>query len=99
MAAPIGVDLRIFGRVQGVGYRDWAMQVALRLALAGWVRNLTDGSVQAFVYGPEEAIAAFTAACQAGPAMARVQHVHSSRREQWEPVSGFRQLPTTEPGD
>ena len=42
----------IEGRVQGVWYRGWAVQEAIRRGLAGWVRNRSDGSVEALFAGP-----------------------------------------------
>ena len=67
-----GARLRITGRVQGVGYRAWALQTAERLGLRGWVRNRADGSVEALVIGDEGAVAAMIAACREGPFAARV---------------------------
>jgi len=67
--------LIVQGRVQGVGYRWWATQAAARLGLAGWVRNLSDGSVEALAIGEPEAIVEFAAACRQGPAHAAVTAV------------------------
>jgi len=67
--------LRITGRVQGVGYRAWMMQVAGRLGLRGWVRNRSDGGVEALVIGEEDAVARIIEACREGPFGARVAYV------------------------
>jgi acylphosphatase len=67
--------LRIEGRVQGVGYRDWLLREATRLGLDGWVRNLADGSVQAVVAGEEAAVQALLTLCRRGPPMARVDAI------------------------
>lgn len=67
--------LRITGRVQGVGYRDWAVRTARGLELTGWVRNRGDGSVEAVVAGPADAVDAFIAACRQGPIAARVNDI------------------------
>jgi acylphosphatase len=67
--------LRITGRVQGVGYRAWALQVASRFGLRGWVRNRTDGSVEALVIGEDDAVARMIEACREGPFGARVSDV------------------------
>ncbi|WP_149536975.1 acylphosphatase [Siccirubricoccus phaeus] len=70
--------LRVEGRVQGVGYRDWMVQEATRLGLSGWVRNLPDGSVEAVVAGPEPAVQALLTACRRGPTLARVDRIEES---------------------
>ena len=85
--------LRIEGRVQGVGYRDWMCREAARLGLDGWVRNRADGSVQALVAGPEAAVQALLAAARRGPLLARVDRIAETPAEApSEP--GFRRLPT-----
>lgn len=48
--------LLFFGRVQGVGFRYYSVNMALHLGLTGWVRNLSDGSVEMEVQGKEENI-------------------------------------------
>ena len=85
--------LRITGRVQGVGYRAWAMQVATRLGLRGWVRNRTDGSVEALVIGEDDAVARMIEACREGPFGARVSDVAISDAED-DGSAGFRAKPT-----
>lgn len=72
------VRLTIEGRVQGVGYRWWAVGEARRLGLDGWVRNRRDGSVELVASGPAEAVSALEAACRRGPSAAAVTAV---RRE------------------
>jgi acylphosphatase len=76
MIAPIEtVRLRITGQVQGVGYRLWMNRTAASLGLRGWVRNRTDGSVEALVTGAPEAVAAMIEASRKGPAGAGVTGV------------------------
>jgi acylphosphatase len=67
----------IRGCVQGVGYRAFVQNQALRLELEGWVRNRRDGAVEAVFAGPEEAVAAALAACHRGPPGARVDAVEA----------------------
>ena len=69
------VRLRIAGRVQGVGYRAWAIESATRLGLRGWVRNRRDGAVEALLIGDEARVAAMIEACWGGPFAARVTAV------------------------
>lgn len=64
---------RIEGRVQGVGFRWSAKRRADQLGVAGWVRNLPDGSVEVFVQGPPVAVTAMERWLGVGPASARVQ--------------------------
>ena len=96
MPNKVTLRLRIRGRVQGVGYRDWAVQAARNLGLTGWVRNLADGSVDSVAQGTRSAVDAFVAACQAGPPLARVTAVDTAPAEPFSDA-GFRQLPTADP--
>lgn len=86
--------LRIEGRVQGVGYRDWMCREAARLGLHGWVRNRPDGSVQALVAGEEGAVRALLTACRRGPMMARVDRIDEALSQDEPSEPGFRKLPT-----
>lgn len=67
--------LVIRGIVQGVFYRNWAIDVARDLNLDGWVRNLADGSVEAVAQGDSEDVARFIAHCHQGPDAARVDGI------------------------
>jgi ADP-ribose pyrophosphatase len=69
------VRIRITGRVQGVGYRDWTLRRAEEAGVAGWVRNRRDGSVEALLQGSREACDRVADACLDGPAAARVARV------------------------
>ena len=62
----------ISGRVQGVGYRYFVEREAQSRDLEGWVRNRRDGSVEAVLAGPTDAVTAVIAACRRGPSSARV---------------------------
>jgi len=88
--------VRIYGRVQGVAYRAWAVGRARGLGLQGWVRNRSDGSVEALLLGPEKAVSEMIKACREGPRAARVQRVDvdaAGAAEEW-PDQGFKQLPS-----
>ena len=86
--------LAITGRVQGVGYRDWAVATGQRLGLSGWVRNRTDGSVEALVVGDDEAVGRMIEACRRGPTLARVDAVDVEPVDLDVLPSGFTRRPT-----
>ena len=65
----------ISGRVQGVGFRYFARDVALREGVTGWVRNLPDGTVEARVEGEREAVTRVERAYRSGPRGARIDEV------------------------
>jgi acylphosphatase len=67
--------LRIEGGVQGVGYRFFARDEARKLGLDGWIRNRSDGSVEALVSGPTKSVESFVEICMRGPQGARVTNV------------------------
>lgn len=67
--------LSIKGRVQGVFYRQSARETARSFGLGGWVRNMPDGTVQAEIVGPPEAVERMIEWCRKGPPSARVESV------------------------
>ena len=77
VASPARKTLRlsIHGRVQGVFFRDSMRREALRLGVAGWVRNCADGSVEAMVEGDASAVHAIVQWAHHGPERAVVQHI------------------------
>jgi acylphosphatase len=68
-------QVRITGRVQGVGYRAWVEHQARNHDLEGWVRNRHDGSVEALFAGPADIVSEMVARCGRGPLSARVEAV------------------------
>ncbi|MTJ81602.1 MAG: acylphosphatase [Telmatospirillum sp.] len=93
MAADVCRHVVIEGHVQGVWFRGWTMERARALGLAGWVRNRSDGSVEALFLGEAAAVAAMVAACRRGPPAAVVTRL---TEEAGVPPDrpGFRSLPT-----
>jgi acylphosphatase len=79
---------RVNGRVQGVGYRNFAEWVARGLQLEGYVRNLRNGSVEVYAMGPEAELKKFATELQKGPRMARVDSVHEEPAEPDEKYAG-----------
>lgn len=69
------VHVYVSGRVQAVAYRASTERMAIRYRLAGWVRNLRDGRVEAVFEGDEEDVEAMAAWCRTGPPLASVDHV------------------------
>ena len=85
--------LRIKGLVQGIGFRDWAMDEAKARSLSGWVRNRSDGSVEMLVAGPHKTIEDMLAALTKGPPMAQVTNI-DIHNETEPPPPGFARKPT-----
>ena len=77
MAEPdrTAVHVLISGRVQGVWFRGWTVKQAGRRGVDGWVRNRSDGRVEAVFAGSVEAVRAMLDDCKAGPPLARVADV------------------------
>ena len=65
----------VSGRVQGVAFRAATRAKAQACGVAGWVRNRSDGSVEAAFEGDPEAVELVVAFCQSGPRLARVERL------------------------
>lgn len=69
------VRVRITGRVQGVWFRSWTEETASSFGLEGWVRNCSDGSVEAQFEGEDGLVQEMIKRCHEGPPLARVESV------------------------
>ena len=67
------IQARVTGQVQGVAFRWHTQEQALRLGVAGWVRNEVDGSVLVHAEGEDDAVDALVEWCRHGPPSARVR--------------------------
>lgn len=83
------VQLLISGRVQGVSFRYYTRQKASELGVAGWVRNLMNGKVEAWVQGDEEAVERMVDWCRQGPPSARVDEINIKDETVESGLSGF----------
>lgn len=79
------LDIRIWGRVQGVFFRQSAKAEADKLGICGFVRNEPDGSVCIEAEGEEKVLRRFVAWCKVGPSSAEVSRVKIEEG----PVRGF----------
>lgn len=69
------IHVIVRGRVQGVGFRYWAVREARFLGVTGWVRNLDDGSVEVTAEGPRDSLLSLLASLRNGPSYADVESV------------------------
>jgi acylphosphatase len=65
----------IVGHVQGVGFRQAMLVKAAEIGVRGWVRNRSDGCVEALIQGTPEGVARMLAWARHGPRSARVERV------------------------
>jgi acylphosphatase len=78
----VRVHVFVSGRVQGVFFRAETAEMATRLGLAGWVRNLLDGRVEALFEGEKQDVEKALEFCRRGPPGARVQNL-DLKWEEW----------------
>jgi acylphosphatase len=90
-------QIRVMGRVQGVGFRYALRDEALRLGVAGWVRNRADGSVEALLQGEAAALAQLVTWARRGPRLAQVDEVRdeAAPAEHDRPYAGFEIWPSS----
>lgn len=82
-------EIYVSGRVQGVYFRAFTQEKALKRGLSGYVTNLPDGRVFSVAEGNHGAIVAFVAELKTGPTMANVTDVEISWSEGTGEFSGF----------
>lgn len=82
--------LVIHGRVQGVWFRESMRREAERLGVAGWVKNLPDGTVEATIQADAATLETMLAWCRIGPPLARVDAIDLSEPSDWvDTLRGF----------
>ncbi|HET7270417.1 MAG TPA: acylphosphatase [Rubrobacter sp.] len=81
--------VRVSGQVQGVFFRDSTRQKAGELGLAGWVKNLPDGQVEAVFEGPSESVREMVRWCEEGPRHAWVENVDADFESAGGDLQGF----------
>ncbi len=72
------LEVRVAGRVQGVGFRYFVYEVARQHRLTGYVMNLRDGSVRTYAEGPRHSLEEFLRFLRQGPSGARVQDLRAT---------------------
>ncbi|MBN1127923.1 MAG: acylphosphatase [Chitinispirillaceae bacterium] len=79
----------VTGRVQGVGFRYYARDMAFKARLTGWVWNMFDGGVELEAQGPEEHVASFLRDIRTGPPLSHVSDVQVNELPVKEDEKGF----------
>ncbi len=82
MVKNIRRHLIIEGRVQGVWFRESTRRQAASLGVSGWVKNRPEGTVEAVLEGPEDAVSRLVEWCKKGPSSASVTHLNETE-EVW----------------
>jgi len=77
------------GRVQGVGFRYFALREARALGIDGWARNLPDGSVEIEASGEPHVLETFIESIRLGPPYSKVSSVEVSAAPETKRVPGF----------
>ena len=88
-AERVGAEILVEGRVQGVGYRDFARRAAESRGLVGYAMNLHDGTVRVVVEGERAVLEVFVAELEQGPRLANVTRVGVAWREARGELTGF----------
>ena len=83
------IYIKIYGDVQGVGFRFSLRQQADALGLAGYVKNCIDGSVEIEAEGEKEALKELLEFTSRGPSMARVEKLEHSWVENKDEFNNF----------
>lgn len=86
----VRVHIFVSGKVQGVFYRDTAKKEAKKLEIFGWIKNLSDGRVEAVFEGDEEKVESMISWAKKGPVLAQVKDVQIQREEYKKEFNDFK---------
>ena len=81
--------LVILGKVQGVGFRYWMQNLAIKNNISGWVKNKISGDVEALIVGQEKEIRELIKLCEMGPGSAIVDRVQINNYDKDYSKEGF----------
>jgi acylphosphatase len=84
------LNIRIFGKVQGVWFRKFVKEQAIRIGITGIVMNEPDGSVFIVAKGLNEQLEEFISYCKHGPELAVVKNIHIEEDEEVKDFDGFQ---------
>ncbi|MFT3737169.1 MAG: acylphosphatase [Breznakibacter sp.] len=77
------IHMILEGKVQGVGFRCFVQKQASAMGVNGYVRNLSNGSVEIEAEATSSNLLQFIDLCKKGPSMARIEMVHQSELPSW----------------
>lgn len=83
------ITLKIYGKVQGIFFRDSSRAMAKELNLSGWAKNETDGTVEIMAEGDDKNLKKFIEWCKYGPDHAEVEKVEIKWAESMDQFDGF----------
>jgi len=83
------VHVKISGRVQGVWFRANTRQKAEQLGVTGWVKNNSDGCVEAIFEGEENSVKELVEWCHRGPPLAKIKNVEVKKQSATNGFEGF----------
>lgn len=89
----IALRMRVFGRVQGVGFRYYTARQANNYDIQGWVRNREDGSVEIFAQGSEGKMRVFRECIERGPVYASISRIDVTEEKPDPSLRDFRIQP------
>jgi len=82
--------IRVYGRVQGVGYRYFARKHARRLEIKGYAENMPDGSVYILAIGEEQNLKKFLEVLKEGPPLAVVEKVEYEENKDLKNIENYK---------
>ncbi len=77
----IQYEITVTGRVQGVGYRYFALNRAQEFGITGWVKNTVDGNVEIVAQGDEPTLKTYVDFLRLGPTLSRVDKITTYKSE------------------